>query len=263
MSNGAFNRCCFVALLKTLCLERQMLNAYMHLCFAKNHTDIFRDVSQSFQIYDGELAKLVFLSDAIIAYNNCIDTVLQILYFGLEFMPEFNSQRDYEKYLKQCKWPTIEKGLSDYISLNPQHEDFYKRTEIFYKEAKPIRTIANAIKHHGGIVSEHTQIPCPPGYTITLPKSVNSIDDLPSLQYMMGLIQNGSSDVFSPKSVLPLTIDFEGYIQILEDANSLIYDFTHYIFHYIGLYDATSSNTASPQTFRPTFSIRSGTKRDK
>lgn len=260
MSNGAFNKCCFVALLKTLCLERQMLNAYMHLCFAKNHTDIFKNISESFQKYDGELAKLIFLSDAIIAYNNCVDTVLQIIYFGLEFMPEFNSQRDYEKYLKQCKWPTIEKGLADFISLHPQHEDFYKKTVEFYKTVKPIRTIANAIKHHGGIVSEHTKIPCPPGYTINLSKSVNSTDDLPSLQYMMDLIKNGSNDVFSPKSVLPFTINFEEYIQILEDANSLIYDFTHYIFSYIGLYDATMSNIASCQTFRPKFSIRNDTK---
>lgn len=263
MSNGSFNKCCFVALLKTLCLERQMLNAYMHLCFARNHTNIFRDASQSFQIYDGELAKLVFLSDAIIAYNNCVDTVLQILYFGLEFMPEFNSQRDYEKYLKQCKWPTIKKVLFDYTSLNHQHVEFYNRTVEFYTAAKPIRTIANAIKHHGGIVSKHTQIPCPPGYTIQFPKSVTSTDNLPSIQSMMDMIQKGSSDVFSPKSVLPFTIDFEEYITYLEDANSLIYDFAHYIFRYIGLYDATKSNLVSHQTFRPIFSIRNGTKQDK
>lgn len=261
MSNGAFNKCCFVALLKTLCLERQLLNAYVHLCFAKNYTDIFKNISESFQKYDGEIAKLIFLSDAIIAYNNCVDTVLQIIYFGLEFMPEFNSQCDYEKYLKQCKWPTIEKGLADFISFHPQHEDFYKKTVEFYKAAKPIRTIANAIKHHGGIVSAHTQIPCPPVYTIS--KSLNSTYDLSSLRDMMDLIQNGSNDVFSPKSVLPFTINFEEYIQILEDANSLIYDFTHYIFFYIGLYDATMSNIPSSQIFRPQFSIRNDSKQDK
>lgn len=257
LSNGSFNRCCFVALLKTICLERQLLNAYMHLTFAISDKDLIPSSYSDFHIFNGELTKLVFLGDAIIAYNNCVDTVLQILYFGLEFMPEFTSQKEYKCYLRNCKWSEFKKHLTFAAKIHPKHSHFFSEIENFYStKCDKIRSLANALKHHGGIVSEHTQIPCPPGYTINLTNDTEGNTEIPSLQSIMNAIQTESNDVFSPKSVLPLVIDFEDTIALLNQMTSDIYDFTHYAFRYIGLYDATESNILTHKTFHPIISIR-------
>ena len=80
LMNGSYNQCCYIALIKTLCLERQLLSAYLDLTIAKNPYEL-NTTDSIFSLYNYELVKLHFLNNAITAFNNCYDTVLQIVFF--------------------------------------------------------------------------------------------------------------------------------------------------------------------------------------
>lgn len=255
--NGSYNTRCLVALTKFICLERQLIMAYYDMCQAGVEYGILQDSSSSKdEKKSAELRCLHHLEHSIVEYNNCYDTVLQIVYFVFEFVPDFQTQKDYKNFVKGCKWVSksngIEKIFNNTISLNPDNKVieslFDKLKEFYITSGAPIRKIANAIKHHGGISTKNCQIPIPPGFTLTLTQGGNG-----SLEKIQNAIKENC--VFSPKSILPETIDLENTIKVLESKTSDIHTFAMYLFHESGLYAATEKEISITKTFQPPFSI--------
>ena len=260
ITNGSFNTRCLVALTKFLCLERQLIMAYYDMCQAGVEYGIFKDASTPDNVRDNaELKCLHHLEHAIIEYNNCYDTVLQIVYFVFEFVPDFQTKNEFNKYLKGCRWSTKTNGIARsferFIAENPSLQEakmfFEKLKEFYITSGKPIRDIANAIKHHGGISTKKYQLPVPPGYTISLTQDRSNVKE-----NILNAIRN--NNFFSPDSILPLVIEIEETIKLLELKTDDIYNFALYLFKVSGLYQATEKSISLTKTFHPPFSITNG-----
>ncbi len=267
LMNGSYNQCCYIALIKTLCLERQLLSAYLDLTIAKNPYEL-NTTDSIFSLYNYELVKLHFLNNAITAFNNCYDTVLQIVFFIFEFTPQIFTKSDYEKYVKRCYWEnrkdSIKATLEIFTKNHPQFRPFYDKLVDFYQEkGRELRKIANAIKHHGGVASNNTQIPVYGALTI----NTSAMSKYASLKFnvndILNAVKQEDADIFSPNSVLPKELDIPNTIELLDNQTTYIYDFVNYLFQYSGLYDATEKQIISTATFHPTFSIINGTEQDK
>lgn len=259
--NGSYNSCCLVALTKYICLERQLIKAYYTLCIAAKHFSESIDSSQSeARRKESELHALHNIENAIVSYNNCVDTLLQIVYFVFEFVPCFYKADDFTKYLKQCRWERIKSKFKKYLNNpypNPKAFVVYDRLDRFYSGASAIRDLANAIKHHGGLTTAKSKIPCPPGLTLPVKCPFNFPlalgDDLEKL------IKETGDDIFNPAAILPTVVDFEFVIKQLENQTDKIYDFAHFIFRESGLLNATEQNINIRITFHPTFSVQNST----
>lgn len=265
--NGSFNQCCYIALLKTICLERQLISAYFDLTVAKNPQSL-NQTDAYFSNHNYEIAKLHFLNHAISAFNNCYDTILQIVFFAFEFVPQIFTKEDYNKYVKRCYWAnrkdSIKETLASFISTNPQHKQFFDKLVDFYQaKGNEIRDIANAIKHHGGVATRCTQIPVFGALTININEKSKYSNDSIEANSIITAAKQGDKDIFSPDCVLPKELDIEQTTELLDTHTTYIHDFTQYLFRYSGLYDATNKLISTQSTFHPTFSIINGTKQDK
>lgn len=262
--NGMYNQCCYIALIKLLCLERQLILAYLDLTIAKNPQEVVSS-DGLFSHNNYALTKLHFLNNAITSFNNCYDTVLQIVYFVFEFTPQIFTKTDYDKYVKSCFWEKRKKSIKEVMKLfveqNPKHNKFFDTLCDFYEtKGGQIRKIANAIKHHGGIATAETQIPTYGAYTINISEDSKYASLVFDTNNIIAASNNGDSDIFSPINVLPKIINIDETIEVLEKHTSYIYDFAHYLFRYSGLYKATENKFFSNKTFHPTFSIINDTE---
>lgn len=262
ISNGSFNSRCLVALIRFICLERQLSLSFYDLKNAEAYYKAFNDEENDNKIKsDAQLHCLYFLEHSLVGYNNCIDTILQIVYFIFECLPDFFSKTEFDDLLRGCKWGTIN---SHFTSFTKSHTDsiasqFFHELKDFYSKGKKVRDKANALKHHGGITTKDFQIPCPPGYTLNVshhhnPSFIINPDEIKQL------IDESKNNIFSPISVLPLVVDIKETIIELQSQHENILDFAYYLFDISGLFNATNKDIDITQTFHPPFSIIDGTE---
>lgn len=188
------------------------------------------------------------LQHAILIYNSCYDTILQIIYFAFHFAKPFHSKSQYLKRLKRCKWSSTQSvknkqtgleeikhtGLRKCFSelTDEASKSLFDKLSVFYgKDCRgSVNKLANIIKHKGGIsiASLNHFIPdcCRVETSFIFSKQGNICKFAPA---------KGNIEMFSPKILYPQEIDFEECISMLKNQNKIIYEFVEYLFNFMGL----------------------------
>ncbi len=192
------------------------------------------------------------LEHAILSYNSCYDTILQIVYFAFHFADDFSTKEEYRKRLSDCKWisrkykkdengknESIECGIKSLLrGISPDQKLGEKLVDFYEKDRKYIRDLSNIIKHQGGI-------------------SINSLNTyIPDVKHVKGKLpikrdgneycydpKSSPIEVFDPKILYQECIDLDGCISELIKQNNYVFEFVQYLYEFMGLEQADKTTT--------------------
>lgn len=216
------------------------------------------------------------LQHAILAYNSCYDTILQIVYFAFHFAKDFHSRKQYLAQLSRCKWSDIrpvkdgqtglrkaeETGLKIWFSELTDEASkslFDKLSVLCGKDCRVrVNKLANTIKHKGGIsiVSLNQYIPdCLRVEThFAFSKQGDTYKFTPT---------KNNIESFDPKILYPQEIDFVECISMLKNQNKIIYEFVEYLFNFMGLNIFDKKDVFAPKFTLPFYYNNYGTEQTK
>lgn len=196
-----------------------------------------------------ECIVLFNLEHAILSYSACYDKILQIVYFAFHFAKEFSTKKEYQSQLNRCRWHTKdidangtqkESGLKFWFREieSKSAQDLLKKLEDFYGSNRgKINKYANQIKHKGGISIPILNNYIPSICTIESPFKMERDGNR-----LFPKFQDSTIKLFKPDILYPIEVDPNNIISLLIEQNSIIYDFSDYLFKFMGLdvYDANS-----------------------
>lgn len=236
-----------VALCLFFCLHQQYSFANYALKEAADR--LFNDLDSKNLTDDAKDSLTLFnLQHAILSYNSCYDTVLQIVYFAFHFAKDFHSRQQYLKQLNRCKWSDIrsvkdrqtglckaeETGLKIWCSelTDKASKSLFDKLSVLYGEdcRGRVNKLANTIKHKGGISIASLNKFIPDCLCVETPFTFSKQGDT----YKLTPVKN-NIETFDPKILYPQEIDFEECISMLKYQNKIIYEFVEYLFNFMGL----------------------------
>lgn len=216
-----------VALCLFFCLHQQYSFANNAL---KEADRLFNDLDSKNLTDDAKDSLILFnLQHAILAYNSCYDTVLQIVYFAFHFAKDFHDKGGYEKQLENCRWKDLKKTFN--MLTNEASKSLYDKLFVFYeKDRNDKKNLANIIKHRGGISIASLNKFIPDCLCVKTPFTFSKQGDTYKFTPTKSNIES-----FDPKILYPPEIDFVECISMLKHQNKIIYEFVKYLFNFMGL----------------------------
>lgn len=184
-----------------------------------------------------EITSLYALQNCIIAYCGCYDTILQIVYFGLDLSIPLYSKEDFQNAIKQCKWKSNDKsiiGIEDRLKQIPNNKtilELLNKLRILFDDKRrgKVASYANNLKHGGGLLTN---------------KFMHYISDIGFVNEEIEICINkdGSVKFNCPKEVThfktewlyPKAVDIDVAIQQMYKQNEYIYMFVDYFFSLMG-----------------------------
>lgn len=120
-----------------------------------------------------EILCLYQLQNSITSYCGCYDTILQIIYFAFKFNGKLNDEDDFLYLIKKCRWNPDEN--TSHISVKSKLEELLPNKKIatlikkldrfMNKSRQQVATLANFLKHGGGLITKKYASYIPPiGY---------------------------------------------------------------------------------------------------
>jgi len=185
------------------------------------------------------------LQHAILAYSSCYDTILQIVYFAFHFAKDFTTEKKYHKQLSRCKWfeevpkkdkktgtTIVEKrGVKVWLGeiSSDKANTLYDKLVVFYGAGirGKVNKYANSIKHKGGISIARLNTYIPKIIRIKRPFMIKKNI---SFQPLFKDVEK-----FDPKVLYPEEIDFNECFSMLVEQNLEIYNFTEFLYEFMGL----------------------------
>jgi len=184
------------------------------------------------------------LRNAIISYQTCYDTILQIVFWAFHFANDVENEEDSRNVMGKCSWNdkfflhgkfrkklkeesymVYQKQIAKEISnkYSPDAADFANTiSEYFNNKRYILNEHANIIKHRGGFTLEHqsnvSYVKTPIEFIINKSKGTCSSIVTEDIQ----LVQ---SDWFEP-----LEINIPDEINLLKEQNEYIVTLANYIF---------------------------------
>lgn len=200
------------------------------------------------------------LEHAILSYNACYDTILQIIYFAFYFANDFSTDIEFKKELSECKWKKSKKakdengsniridcGLKKLLQEIPNElakSLFVKLQELYEKKRKYVNNYANIIKHKGGISIQSLNTHIPDIARVLTPVSLEVKDGKCSFK-----LQSEEPEIFNPKMFYQECVDLDDCISELIKQNNDIYEFVEYLYGFMNLSQIDRSIKSSLTNF--------------
>ncbi len=185
---------------------------------------------------DGDIfLQFYHIQDAILGYNSCYDTLLQIIKFAFQLAPELHTQEDFLDAINNCRWTSdpntqgIKELLQQKYSDNMVFPAFLKKSISFFETTRRKNAeYANKIKHGGGILIPPLQ---------TFIPSVSKVNQKVSIiKKADGTLHFGfPKDITSFKMewLYPDVVESQRLLQILQNQNAKIFEYAQYLFQFL------------------------------